>query len=370
MALNQVGLERLNDKTTKVIGTNKNVIINGAAMVNQRGNKTGATTGGFAADRFECVMNETGTLTISQAADAPSGFTYSHKLTQTTAQGSLAANDLTAWRYNVEGFDVQRFKKGTSDAQEFTVSFHVKSIDQSSYPVTYILELRDPINTRSCCKSYTVTQSDTWEYKTLTFPADTTGTWTANNSKSLEMNWFCAAGSNYTGGTLSTSWATTVTANRAAGLTANLSANTSNRFAITGVQLEVGSVATDFEHRSYEDEFQRCLRYYEQMSSYGNSSGYFAVGYNESTTQCNHALLYKGYKRANPTITTNGDANFKNHNTGSSVALSNLSIQAMTPMSARCEAISGSGVLTDGGAAVLSSFDTDDAIIKIDAELS
>ena len=308
MALNQVGLERLNDKTTKVIGTNKNVIINGAAMVNQRGNKTGATTGGFAADRFECVMNETGTLTISQAADAPSGFTYSHKLIQTTAQGSLAANDLTAWRYNVEGFDVQRFKKGTSDAQEFTVSFHVKSIDQSSYPVTYILELRDPINTRSCCKSYTVTQSDTWEYKTLTFPADTTGTWTANNSKSLEMNWFCAAGSNYTGGTLSTSWATTVTANRAAGLTANLSANTSNRFAITGVQLEVGSVATDFEHRSYGKELELCQRYYYLHAAgtgMGGNSGETTISENATMYQSQNmfcSIKFPTQMRAKPTL--------------------------------------------------------------------
>jgi hypothetical protein len=105
------------------------------------------------------------------------------------------------------------------------------------------------------------------------------------------------------------------------------------------------------------------------MSSYGQSSGYFAVGYNESGTQCNHCLWYKTYKRATPTITTNGDANFKNHNTGTSVALSNLSIQGITPQSARCEAISSSSVLNDGGCAILSSLDTDDAIIKIDAEL-
>ncbi len=241
---------------------NRNVIINGAALVNQRGDKTGTTTGGFGADRFQCVMNETGTLNIVQSSDSPNGFSYSHGLFQTTAQGSLDSNDLTAFRYNVEGFDVQRFKKGTSDAQQFTVSFFVKSVDQSSYPVTYILELRDPINTRSCCKSYTVTASNTWEYKTITFPADTTGAWTANNSKALEMNWFVAAGSNYTTGTLSTSWASTVTANRAAGLTANLSANTSNKFLISGVQLEVGSVATDFEHRSFGQELALCQRYY------------------------------------------------------------------------------------------------------------
>ena len=257
---------------------NRNVIINGAALVNQRGDKTGTTTGGFGADRFQCVMNETGTLNIVQSSDSPNGFSYSHGLFQTTAQGSLDSNDLTAFRYNVEGFDVQRFKKGTSDAQQFTVSFFVKSVDQSSYPVTYILELRDPINTRSCCKSYTVTASNTWEYKTITFPADTTGAWTANNSKALEMNWFVAAGSNYTTGTLSTSWASTVTANRAAGLTANLSANTSNKFLISGVQLEVGSVATEFEHRSFSDELLKCQRYCQKLGASNGTYDCMAVG--------------------------------------------------------------------------------------------
>ena len=293
---------------TKIGGgqlSNRNIIINGAALVNQRGNKTGATTGGYATDRFQCVMNETGTLTIAQSSNSPNGFAYSHSLAQTTAQGSLSANDLTTFRYNAEGLDVLGFKKGTSDAQEFTVSFYVLSVDQSSYPVTYILELRDPINTRSCCKSYTVTASNTWEYKTITFPADTTGAWTATSNKSLEMNWFVAAGSNYTSGTLSTSWATTVTANRAAGLTANLSANTSNVFMLTGVQLEIGSVASEFEHRSYADELKRCERYYEICAGgavvYSTATG----GYFEDVVQ------HRTVKKSNPTVTLiSSDENF------------------------------------------------------------
>jgi len=273
---------------------NRNVIINGAALVAQRGDTlSGTTTGGYATDRFQCVMNETGTLTVSQDSNAPSGFSKSHRLTQTTAQGSLAANDLTTFRYSVEGFDVQRFKKGTSDAQQFTLSFFVRSVDQSSYPVTYIVELRDPINTRSCCKSYTVTASDVWQYKTLTFPADTTGTWAASNAKALEINWFVAAGSNYTSGTLSTSWASTVNANRAAGLTANLSANTANRFYLTGVQLEVGSVATDFEHRSFGDELRRCQRYF----FYDGTGRYHYANYSEEHYDFPVTL------RANPTVT-------------------------------------------------------------------
>ena len=291
--------------------SNRNVIINGAAMVAQRGDTTsGATTGGYATDRFQAVQNETGTITISQDSDAPggTGFRKSHRLTQTTAQGSLAANDLTTFRYNAEGYDVQRFKKGSSDAQEFTVSFWVKSVDQSSYPVTYILELRDPVNTRSCCKAYTVSASDTWEYKTITFPADTTGQWATDNSKSLEMNWFVAAGSNYTSGTLSTSWATTVTANRAAGLTANLSASTSNRFFLTGVQLEVGSVATPFEHRSFGDELARCQRYYFRFTA-STSGTHIAMGHQMTSSAAKIILPFPTSMRTRPTaVETTGTA--------------------------------------------------------------
>ena len=280
-------------------------------MVAQRGDTTsGATTGGYATDRFQAVQNESGTITISQDSDAPAGFRKSHRLTQTTAQGSLDANDLTTFRYNAEGYDVQRFKKGTSDAEQFTVSFWVKSVDQSSYPVTYILELRDPINTRSCCQSYTVTASNTWEYKTVTFPADTTGQWATDNSKSLEMNWFVCGGSNYTSGTLSTTWAGTVTANRAAGLTANLSANTANRFFLTGVQLEVGPVATPFEHRSFGDELARCQRYYymhHNTSKTGNEGNYRVVclGFSSGSTEVTGHIFFPVTMRANPSIDAN-----------------------------------------------------------------
>ena len=291
--------------------SHRNVIINGAAMVAQRGDTTsGVTGGGYATDRFQAVMNSSGTLTISQDSDAPtgSGFRKCHRLTQTTAQGSLGANDLTTFRYNAEGYDVQRFKKGTSDAQEFTVSFWVKSVDQSSYPVTYILELRDPVNTRSCCKSYTVSASDTWEYKTITFPADTSGQWATDTSKSLEMNWFVAAGSNYTTGTLSTSWASTVTANRAPGLTANLSASTSNRFFLTGVQLEVGSQATPFEHRSYGDELKRCQRYYQRFTT-STSGTHVAMGLQMTSSAAKIVLPFPTSMRTRPTaVETTGTA--------------------------------------------------------------
>ena len=352
--------------------SHRNVIINGAAMVAQRGTSTtGATSGGYATDRFQAVQNETGTITISQDADAPtgSGFRQCHKLIQTTAQGSLAANDLTTFRYNAEGFDLQRFKKGTSSAEEFTVSFWVKTVDQSSYPVTYILELRDPVNTRSCCKSYTVNTSNTWEYKTITFPADTSGQWATDNSKSLEMNWFVAAGSNYTSGTLSTSWATTVTANRAPGLTANLSASTSNRFSLTGVQLEVGSQATPFEHRSYCEELARCQRYYYRIT--GNDNDTAGLGFAISSNENYFWIELPVPMRAYPTYSGSATAaRFFSGNNGQDFNLSSLSISTPTTHANPTKAflyVTAGGTSTGYGGAL--SFQADNGIMEFSAEL-
>jgi len=361
-------------KSTNIVNatplSHRNVIINGAAMVAQRGDTTsGATTGGYATDRFQAVQNESGTITISQDSDAPAGFRKSHRLTQTTAQGSLAANDLTTFRYNAEGYDVQRFKKGSSGAEEFTVSFWVKSVDQSSYPVTYILELRDPINTRSCCKSYTVSASDTWEYKTITFPADTSGQWATDNSKSLEMNWFVCAGSNYTSGTLSTSWASTVTANRAPGLTANLSASTSNRFFLTGVQLEVGSVATPFEYRSYCEELARCQRYYYRIT--GNDNDTAGLGFAVSSNENYFWIELPVPMRAYPTYTGSATAaRFFSGNNGQDFNLSSLSISTPTTHANPTKAllyVTAAGTSTGYGGAL--SFQADNGIMEFSAEL-
>ena len=352
--------------------SHRNVIINGAAMVAQRGTSTtGATSGGYATDRFQAVQNETGTITISQDADAPtgSGFRQCHKLIQTTAQGSLAANDLTTFRYNAEGFDLQRFKKGTSSAEEFTVSFWVKTVDQSSYPVTYILELRDPVNTRSCCKSYTVNTSNTWEYKTITFPADTSGQWATDNSKSLEMNWFVAAGSNYTSGTLSTSWATTVTANRAAGLTANLSASTSNRFSLTGVQLEVGSQATPFEHRSFDDELKRCLRYYNRVYDVEGQSGEkpFLLGTYLTSSELATVVNFPKMRGVPSLDVTNGSNKFMIRRDGASDSFDTFTMRYGTSTTAEIY-VSSNVSGTAGQCGIIRGADTD-VYIAFSAEL-
>ena len=239
--------------TNNQVGGRRNLMINGGMQVAQRGTSftsIGGTAGVYSIDRFRYgfTMNS-GRLTITQSTDSPNGFANSFKVDITTAESSLNAASGAAISQFFEGQDVQKFKKGTSDAEQYTLSFHVKS----NVTGTYIVELFDQDNTRQVSKSYTIDSANTWEKKTLIFPADTTGAFDNDNALSFIAQWFLASGTNRTSGTLNTSWASSTDANRAVGQT-NLFSSTDNEWYITGVQLEVGSVATPFEHRSFGEE--------------------------------------------------------------------------------------------------------------------
>tara|TARA_Y100001938_G_scaffold133637_1_gene193230 strand:- start:1495 stop:2613 length:1119 start_codon:yes stop_codon:yes gene_type:complete len=253
------------------VGPNRNLIINGAMQVNQRGNKTGISSGGsnFALDRWTLALNNGGTWSISQSTDTPDGFGNSLKLDCTTADTSLAADDYIFLRQKLEGQDCQAFAKGTSAAKQFAVSFYVKTNKSGLYTV----ELLDNDNNRVATKTFTVSDGN-WNRYTLIFPADTTGAFANDNDNSLTFDIWLGAGSGYTSGTLNTStWASKSNANRASSSNVNLADSTSNEFYLTGVQLEVGSV-TDFEHRSYGQELALARRYY-----FGNvGNGLFGVG--------------------------------------------------------------------------------------------
>ena len=255
--------------TNSQIGGRRNILINGAMQVAQRGTSftsIGGTAGVYSLDRmrYGFTMNS-GRLTITQSTDTPNGFANSLKVDITTAESSLNAASGAALSQFLEGQDVQQFKKGTSDAEQYTLSFHVKS----NITGTYIVELFDNDNTRQVSKSYTIDSANTWEKKTITFPADTTGAFDDDNDKSLFVQWFLASGTNTAGSsaTLNTSWASSTDANRAVGQ-ANLFSSTDNEWYITGMQLEVGSSATPFEHRSPAEEQQLCFRYTRKFTSH------------------------------------------------------------------------------------------------------
>jgi len=241
--------------------SNRNVIINGAMQVAQRGTSTASITadGYFTVDRFGVIVTTAGTWTQSQEADYPSGSGLARcaKMLCTTADASLAAGDLITFRQLLEGQNLQQFAKGTASAKPFALSFWVKS----NVTGTYICELRDGDNTRSVSASYTINASATWEKKTIIFPADTTGLFDNDNNRSLDVNFCLAAGSTYTSGTLATTWVSTTNANRYVGQT-NLASAINNYWQVTGVQLEAGSVATPFEFEDYGTTLRKCQRYF------------------------------------------------------------------------------------------------------------
>jgi hypothetical protein len=241
----------------------RNVLYNGAMQVAQRNTSVASITtpGYYTADRWRTDIATMGTWTNSVENDAPtgSGFRKSLKALCTTADASPAASDVCCIQQLLEGQDLQAFRKGTSSAQQFTISFWVKS----NVTGTYIFELYDVDNTRQVSKSYTVSSSGTWEFKTLTLPADTTGAFDNDNALSMYVIWWFGGGSTFTSGTLNTSWASVTSANRAAGQV-NVAAATNNYFQVTGVQLNVGGVAAPFEFKSFERELGECQRYYEK----------------------------------------------------------------------------------------------------------
>jgi hypothetical protein len=250
--------------TNGQVSGRRNIVINGAMQVAQRATSFNyTTTDAYSLDRFRIDVtggdNSAGAFTLTQAAvtDLP-GFTKAMKFDVTTADTSIAAGEALNLSYRIEGQDLQQLKKGTSEAEKFTISFYVKGTAK-----TYALEILDIDNDRMNHQTFGVTTS--WNRVVLTFDGDTTGALDNNNERSLDLNFWFHAGSTYAGGTMATGWGTSsgTNANRAAGI-GSLYSSTDNELFITGLQLEVGSVATPFEHRSFGEELALCQRYYEK----------------------------------------------------------------------------------------------------------
>lgn len=310
----------------------RNLIINGDMQVAQRSTSVASLTAGEyrTADRFFVAIDTQGTWTNSVENDAPtgSGFAKSLKMLCTTADASPAAGDALNIQQRIEGQNLQQVKKGTASAEQLTLSFWVKS----NVTGTYIAELYDADNTRQISKSYTISVSGTWERKTITFPADTTGAFDNDNALSLYAIWWLGAGSNHTSGTLNSSaWNSATTANRAVGQT-NLASATSNYWQITGVQLEVGDTATPFEFKPFAQDLAECQRYYYRNSS-STSNNYVRVAQGHVGSGSSTALYAHTYMpvtlRANPSSVE--FANLGAWNGGNPIAISAVVLESVAP---------------------------------------
>jgi hypothetical protein len=284
----------------------KNIIINGDMSIAQRSTSVASVATGYnTCDRWNTVQTSLGAFTQSQSTDVPTGqgFATSLKMDCTTADASPAVADRLFIEQKFEGQNLQYLKKGTANAVSTTLSFWVKSNKTG----TYIIQLYDVDNNRSISKSYTIDSASTWEKKTITFAGDTTGTLGNDNSHDLSARFYLGVGTNYSSGTLGTSWGTAVNTNVAVGQV-NLADSTSNEWYITGVQLEAGTTASDFEFLPYDVNLGRCQRYYYKTKSDAVAT-LMSSGYNTLTTESKQVFNFPTTMRARPTsVETTGTA--------------------------------------------------------------
>lgn len=283
----------------------RNLIINGDMQISQRGTSF-ANASGYTLDRFTFTDTGSGEFTVSQSTDVPSGqgFASSMKLDCTTANASLGSSDQVRQVQKIEGYNLQQLSYGTSEAKSLTMSFWVKSNKTGIYCVTLSQEDN---GYDSYTSEYTISAANTWEKKTLTFDGDTSGVINNDNGAGLWVMFAFGAGSGRH--IAADTWAGSYglsTSNQV-----NLSDNTSNELYLTGVQLEVGTVATPFEHRPYDMELARCQRYF--IKSYNNDVavgsntwiGTFAGRNYDTDTRTSHgsSMLFPVSMRATPTLT-------------------------------------------------------------------
>ncbi len=294
----------------------RNIIINGDMSIAQRGTSfTGLGNGDnatYTLDRF--AFNEsgapTGECTFSQNTDVPTGqgFAKSLKVDITTAQTTMAAGDLLYTSTMFEGQNLQYLKYGTSSADKLTLSFWVKSnVTTGNFAISLYNE--DPSTTRIVNLTYSINAADTWEKKTFTIDGDTASGngFDNDNNRALWVNWIFSSGTNWTSGTQSSSWQDYATTKWAAGHTANLFSSTSNYLNITGVQLEAGTTASDFEFLPVDVNLEKCQRYYQDYTDY--NIYVMGKGYGASTSGLRQIYSLKTTMRASPTTVVSNTSN-------------------------------------------------------------
>jgi hypothetical protein len=306
MALSKVDLANQveNQLPQNLVANNlpfRNIIINGDMSIAQRGTSfTGLGNGGsaYTVDRFK--WTEEGTITnewtITQDTDVPTGqgFATSLKVDCTTADASLDANSIQYLEQRVEGQNLQYLKYGTANAESLTLSFWVKSNKTGTYTINLV---NTDAATRYSSQTYTISASNTWEKKTLVFSGDTSSGFDNDNGNSFIVQINLAAGTNKSSGSPQT-WNTSVEANRAPGQV-NLADNTANEFYITGVQLEAGTTASDFEFLPVDVNLARCFRYFQSLDL-----GQLGFGFATANLQWMYINVgLATVMRANPTAT-------------------------------------------------------------------
>ena len=289
--------------------SNRNLINNGAMQIAQRATQvTGITTVSplyRTVDRFAFIVKTLGTWTMDQGSGTPdNGFSSSAKMTCTTADTSPVSDAYVLLMQFIEAKDVQHLLYGTSDAKSVTISFWVKSNKTGTASFDLIKE--DTTN-EFYSLQYEIDSANTWEYKTITIPGNTLNSINNDTGRGLQLTWWLNSGSDFQGGSYSTAWRTTgfPDSNRNVN-NLGVGGAVNDYFEITGVQLEVGSVATPFEHKAFGDELARCQRYYFRYSGLSAGRPMIATGQTYNSTQIRCPVKFPVPLRTTPTVTESG----------------------------------------------------------------
>ena len=256
----------------------RNLIINGDMRIDQRA--TSVTSSAYTVDRWGYYGNLASKATVAQSSTAPTGYTNSLLATSSSAY-SVAATDIFVLRQYIEGNNIAHLNWGTANAKTVTLSFWVRS----SLTGTFGGVLKNAAENRCYPYSYTISSANTWEQKSITIAGDTTGTWGTGNGSGIQLTFGLGVGTTYSG--TAGAWSGTNYLASATGATSVVGTNGAT-FYVTGVQLEVGSTATDFEFLPYDVELARCFRYFQ---SFGGTAVAETVGLGTSYSTTSSSVL-------------------------------------------------------------------------------
>jgi len=284
----------------------RNRIINGDMRIDQRNAGAAVTTpGSFPVDRMRMTNITDGAFSAQQDSSAPAGFTNSVKITTTTADATLTTTQSLLLEQRLEGVNTYDLAWGTANAKTVTLSFWVRS----SLTGTFGGALQNSVQDRSYPFTYSISVADTWEQKSVTVAGDTSGTWLTTTGIGVRLALALGAGPDRSGTAGAWAGSNFFSATGAVSVIGTLGAT----WQITGVQLEVGTVATPFERRPYTTEFQLCQRYYFKTfggntapAQNAGAAGSYVIPQvvGASTTQNGVTMILPVAMRAQTTITT------------------------------------------------------------------
>ena len=280
----------------------RNIIINGDMSIAQRGTSvSGITSSGsgtvYSVDRMALALSGAGTWTMSQETDVPSGqgFAKSVKILCTANQPSISSGGYLTFMQKFEGQNLQYLKYGTSNAENLTLSFWIKS----SKTGNFVAELANRDSSIYIGRIISINNADTWEKKTVTYEGYTTANLDNDNDWSMDVQIWFGSGTAWNNLAYSGVWQSS-NSRRASGLDLQLQDTTNANVYLTGLQLEAGTTASDFEFLPYDMNLDRCLRYYELVAS--GLDKYFVNGHYYNSTYIRTVYTYRKIMRATPSL--------------------------------------------------------------------